>query len=140
MGGRVSEGRRFRGGILSLVQTINEYDRALEYDLMTRTGRTLSEYIDMGAAGMVALLSFINYLPMDSQLRQAMDPQDEVGEWSTTKKTNMILADLFDVFVSANTKKGHKAKQYPRPKQKRKIGSGAIPISEFWDWWNGGDD
>ena len=140
MGGRVSEGRRFRGGILSLVQTIHEYDRALEYDLMTRTGRTLSEYIDMGAAGMVALLSFINYLPMDSQLRQAMDPQDEVGEWSTTKKTNMILADLFDVFVSANTKKGHKAKQYPRPKQKRKIGSDAIPISEFWDWWNGGDD
>ena len=140
MGRRVSESRRFRGGILSLVQTIDEYDRPLEYDLMTRTGRTLSEYIDMGAAGMVALLSFINYLPMDSQLRQAMDPQDEVGEWSTTKKTNMILADLFDVFVSANTKKGHKAKQYPRPKQKRKIGSGAIPISEFWDWWNGGDD
>ena len=140
MGRRVSEGRRFRGGILSLVQTINDYDRALEYDLMTRTGRTLSEYINMGAAGMVALLSFINYLPMDSQLRQAMDPQDEVGEWSTVKKTNIILADIFDVFVSANTKKGHKAKQYPRPKQKKRIGSGAIPISEFWDWWNGGDD
>ena len=140
MGGRVSEGRRFRGGILSLVQTINEYDRPLEYDLMTRTGRTLTEYMHMGAAGKVALLSFINYLPMDSQLRQAMDPQDEVGEWSTTKKTNIILADIFDVFVSANTRKGHKAKQYPRPKQKRKIGSDAIPISEFWDWWNGGDD
>ena len=139
MGGRVGEGRRIRGGILSLVQTINDYDRALEYDLMTRTGRTLSEYIDMGAAGMVALLSFINYLPMDSRLRSAMDPQDEVGEWSTVKKTNIILADLFDVFVSANTKKGHKAKQYPRPKQKKRIGSGAIPISEFWDWWNGGD-
>jgi len=139
MGGRVSEGRRFRGGILSLVQTIDEYGRPLEYDLMTRTGRTLSEYIDMGAAGMVALLSFINYLPPDSQLRQAMDPQDEVGEWSTVKKTNIILADIFDVFVSANTKKGHKAKQYPRPKQKRKIGSDAIPISKFWDWWNGGD-
>ena len=139
MGRRVSEGRRFRGGILSLVQTINDYDRALEYDLMTRTGRTLSEYINMGAAGMVALLSFINYLPMDSQLRQTMDPQDEVGEWSTVKKTNIILADIFDVFVSANTKKGHKAKQYPRPKQKKRIGSGAIPISEFWDWWNGGE-
>ena len=133
MGRRVSEGRRFRGGILSLVQTINDYDRALEYDLMTRTGRTLSEYINMEAAGMVALLSFINYLPMDSRLRSAMDPQDEVGEWSTIKKTNIILADIFDVFVSANTKKGHKAKQYPRPKQKKRIGSGAIPISEFWD-------
>ena len=140
MGRRIHKGGCVHGGILSLVQIIRDHDRALEYDLMTRTGRTLSEYAEMGAAGKVALLSFINYLPPDSQLRQAMDPQDEVGEWSTVKKTNIILADIFDVFVSANTKKGHKAKQYPRPKQKRKIGSGAIPISEFWDWWNGGDD
>ena len=140
MGRRIHKGGCVHGGILSLVQIIRDHDRALEYDLMTRTGRTLSEYAEMGAAGKVALLSFINYLPPDSRLREAMDLQDEVGEWSTVKKTNMILADLFDVFVSANTKKGHKAKQYPRPKQKRKIGSGAIPISEFWDWWNGGDD
>lgn len=118
---------------------IKEHDRALEYDLMTRTGRTLTEYMDMGAAGLVALLSFINYLPIDSVLRKEMDPQDEVGEWSTTMKTNTILADLFDVFVSANTRKGRKAKPYPRPKRKRRIGKGAIPISEFWDWWNGGD-
>ena len=88
---------------------------------------------------MVALLSFINYLPIDSALRKEMDPQDEVGEWSTTMKTNTILADLFDVFVAANTRKGRKAKPYPRPKQKKRIGRGAIPISEFWDWWNGGD-
>ena len=52
----------------------------------------------------------------------------------------MILADLFDVFVQSKTKKGRKAKEYPRPKQKKRIGRGAIPISEFWDWWNGGDD
>ena len=127
------------GGILSLVQTIEDHDRALEYDLMTRTGRTLSEYMEMGAAGKVALLSFINYLPPDSELRKAMDPQNEFGEWHTTMKTNVILADLFDVFVKANTKKGRKAKTYPRPKKRRKIGSGAIPMSEFWDWWNGGE-
>lgn len=127
------------GGILSLVQIIKEHDRALEYDLMTRTGRTLSEYMEMGATGKVALLSFINYLPPDSELRKAMDPQNEFGEWHTTMKTNVILADLFDVFVKANTKKGRKAKTYPRPKQRRKIGSGAIPMSEFWDWWNGGE-
>ena len=128
-----------RGGILSLVQTIEDHDRALEYDLMTRTGRTLSEYMEMGAAGKVALLSFINYLPPDSELRKAMDPQNEFGEWNTTMKTNVILADLVDVFVKANTKKGRKAKTYPRPKKRRKIGSGAIPMSEFWDWWNGGE-
>ena len=139
MGDGVNVRRCVSGGTLSLVRIIEDHDRALEYDLMTRTGRTLAEYMDMGAAGIVALLSFINYLPPDSALSSAMDPQNEVGEWYTTMKTNAILADIFDVFVSANTKKGRKAKEYPRPKKKRKIGSGAIPISEFWDWWNGGD-
>ena len=105
---------------------------------MTRTGRTLAEYIDMGAAGMVALLSFINYLPPDSALRGEIDPDaKEFGGWYTTRQTNVILADLWDAFVAANTKKGRKAKEYPRPKQNKRIGSGAIPISEFWDWWNG---
>lgn len=138
MGRRVHECGGIRGGILSLVQIIKEHDRALEYDLMTRTGRTLSEYMDMGAAGIVALLSFINFLPPESALTSVTEPGDEFGEWNTIQKTNVILADLFDVFVKANTKKGRKAKEYPRPKKRRHIGSGAIPISEFWDWWNGG--
>lgn len=93
----------------------------------------------MGAAGLAALLSFINYLPPDSSLRAEMDPNGEIGEWYTTMKMNVILADIFDAFVAANTKKGRKAVEYPRPRQKKRIGSGAIPISEFWDWWNGGD-
>ena len=106
---------------------------------MTRTGRTLTEYMNMGAAGMVALISFITNLTPDSALNRAMNPKDEFGSWYTTAKTNAILADLFDVFVSANTKKGRKAKEYPRPRKKQGIGKGAIPISEFWDWWNGGE-
>ena len=95
---------------------------------------------------------------INNPVMQALKVNEEVGEIATeithdrlhgpdmidaigdSLVTIIILADIFDVFVSANTKKGHKAKQYPRPKQKRKIGSGAIPISEFWDWWNGGDD
>ena len=90
----------------------------------------------MGAAGMVALISFINFLPPDSALNQAMNPDDEFGEWYTTVKTNAILADLYDIFVAANTKKGRQVKPYPRPRKKQTIGKGAIPISEFWDWWN----
>ena len=92
--------------------------------------------MEMGAAGRVALLSFINHLPPDSALRAAMDPGSETSEWFTTLKTNKILADLFDVFVAANTRKGQKRTKYPRPKEKRRIGRGAIPISQFWDWWN----
>lgn len=109
----------------------------MEYDLMTRTGRTLQEYMDMGAAGMVALISFIQNLPPDSALNRSMNPDDEFGPWYTIMQTNRILADLFDAFVAANTRKGRKAKQYPRPTKKQKIGKGAIPIKDFWNWWNG---
>lgn len=124
------------GGIVSLARIIRDYGRALEYDLMTRTGRTLEEFMMMGAAGKVALISFINYLPIDSTLRQAQNPKDEFGEWHTTAKTNAILADLLDVTVAAHTKKGRKPKTYPRPQEHREIGKGAIPIKDFWDWWN----
>ena len=103
---------------------------------MTRTGRTLNEYMAMGAAGKVALLSFIKYLPPDSALSRELHPEDETWVWTTATKTNAILADIFDVFVMANTKKGKKPKPYPRPRKKEKIGRGAIPISQFWDWWN----
>ena len=108
---------------------------------MVRTGRTLSEYMDMGAGGKLALLSFIKYLTPDSALRRELDPKDAHGEWYTTVKTNAILADIFDVFVSANTKKGTKATKYPRPNDsnKKTVGKGAVPISEFWDWWKQGD-
>ena len=115
---------------------IEKHDRALEYDLMTRTGRTLSEYEEMGAAGTVALISFIRWLPPDSALYRDMNPNDELSPWYTTKQTNRILADLFDAFVAANTKKGHKPKTYPRPRKKETIGKGAIKIKDFWKWWN----
>lgn len=109
---------------------------------MTRTGRTLGEYLDMGAAGVVALISFINYLPPDAALRQSLNPADEYAEWYSTKKTNAILADIFDLYVHAHSKKGATVKPYPRPVGKKSVGKGAIPISEFWSWWNkeeGGD-
>ena len=106
---------------------------------MTRTGRTLTEYLNMGAAGKVALISFIKYLPPDSALNRDMNPKDEFGVWHETVKTNAILADIFDLLARVNSKKG-RAKPYPRPIKKQSVGKGAIPISEFWDWWNGKED
>lgn len=103
---------------------------------MTRTGRTLEEYMDMGAAGLVALVSFTQNLPIDSALLQAMNPKDEFGAWHKTVKTNSILADIFDLLMAVNTKNGRKPKTYPRPQEHRNIGRGAIPVSEFWEWWN----
>lgn len=103
---------------------------------MTRTGRTLDEYMNMGASGLVALISFIKYLPPDSALAHEWNPKDEFREWYGRFRTNAILADIFDAIVAANTPKGRKAKEYPRPKQKRGIGREAIPLKDFWSWWN----
>lgn len=103
---------------------------------MTRTGRTLGEIMSMGAAGTVALVSFLKYLPPDSALFREMNPDDEFWPWYTQVQTNKILADLFDVVVAANTKKGRRPKEYPRPKKKKSIGKGAIKIKDFWSWWN----
>ena len=117
---------------------IHEHGRALEYDLMTRTGRTLEEYMDMGAAGVVALVSFIENLPPDAALAKSINPKDEFGQWHTTAMTNVILADIYDAFAAVHTKRGRKPKPYPRPQEHRAVGKDPIPISEFWDWWNNG--
>lgn len=85
---------------------------------------------------MVALVSFVEHLPVDSELIKKMNPREETPLWYTTLKTNIILADIFDAFVASRTKKGKKPPVYPRPKQNTGIGKDAIPISEFWDWWN----
>lgn len=127
---------RYNGGIIGLVRILKEHDRALEYDLMTRTGRTLNEYLSMGASGKVALISFIQHLPPDSALNKSINPKDEFGAWYSTMKTNAILADMYDAFVAAHSKKGRQVKPYPRPVERRGLGRGAIPISEFWDWWH----
>lgn len=92
--------------------------------------------MNMGAAGKVALVSFLKYLPPDSALNRAMNPKDEFGVWYTAVQTNKILADLYDVVVAVNTKKGRKPKEYPRPKRKKNIGSGPIKVKDFWTWWN----
>lgn len=118
------------------MRIIENHGRALEYDLMTRTGRTLEEYMSMGAAGIVALISFIENLPIDSALTKSMNPKDEFGAWGSTAKTNAILADTYDLLQAHFTKKGRNIKPYPRPQAKKGIGRDAIPISEFWDWWN----
>lgn len=107
---------------------------------MTRTGRTLGEYMAMGAVGRAALVSFVKYLPRDSALRGETDPDDGMREWQTRAKTNAILADIYDAFAAVHARKGRKPKPYPRPggrARDRKVGGGAIPIRDFESWWGG---
>ena len=121
-----------------LARVMERHAQALEYDLMTRTGRTLGEYMEMGVPGKVALVSFVRYLPPDSATGREANPNDEARAWGTTFKTNAILADLYDVFCAANAKKGRRPKPYPRPNSERRtLGRGAIRIRDFEAWWNG---
>ena len=122
-----------------LALVVRDHCPALEYDLMTRTGRTLAEYMEMGADGRIALAAFIRYLPPDSALYRETHPKDETPQWMTTMKTNAILADFLDAYASANRKKGAKRFTYPRPNREGKsIGKGAIPVRDFESWWKSG--
>lgn len=89
------------------------------------------------------LVTFSRHLPDDSATHRALD--QDVAVWSSTVKTNMILADVFDavrLFNFTFAKKGSKEPDpYERPwdPRKQRIGSDPIPISQFDSWYYGGD-
>lgn len=114
---------------------------------MAMTGRTLGEYLDMGAAGRVALVHFVQCLGIDSALAREAGGI-EAAEWHTRMKTNILLADLWDAlqgltYNHAAVHSKHRPKRpkpYPRPwraKEEQRLGSDPIPVSKFWDWWDG---
>ena len=101
------------------------------------TGYTLNDV--GGRLPWSALSSFISNLQLDSALAR------EIGGyagWESTYKTNLILADIYDVLqaiaLSLGGKK-HKFKPYPRPidkeKKKKSIGKGALPTVDSLRNW-----
>lgn len=127
------------------MRIIQKHESALDYDLQTRTGRTLGEYLDLGPAGRVALVHYLRHASPDTALAQEAGGMD-AAEWSSVLKTNAILADLFDKlneyehnYIAANSRhKPKRPKPYPRPWVKgeaQKFGKDPVPIKEFWGWW-----
>lgn len=99
----------------------------------------------MGAAGIVALVHFVKHLGADSALAAAYGAVD-AHDWTTTLKTNVLLADVYDAltwfnytYVASGSKhKPKKPKPYPRPWVKgevQKFGREPIPIKDFDNWW-----
>ncbi len=94
---------------------------------------------------MGALYSFLKNRSYDSALWRST--HEDMAEWSTTLKTNMILADIFDVLsqINANVvalgsrKKASKQKPYTRPwvqdEKTKTIGKGALPPKELREWF-----
>ena len=97
--------------------------------------------------GWGAMADFARHLPADSATFRAMHPDAYV--FASDLKGNAILADLFDAvsafahnYAVRNGSKGGRPKPYPRPWNsggEKRIGSGAIPVSEIEKWYYGGD-
>ena len=70
----------------------------------------------------------------------------DLSTWSSTVKTNAILADIYDVLATINAnlmaigsgKAAKRPKPYPRPNQKndneQHFGKGALPPDELHRW------
>ena len=130
------------GGIIALSFILENEQDAFEFDVLRLTGRTLGEFFDMGAGGVVALAHILKFLDIDSKTmqRRGMDLEN----WGTPLHTEAMLADLFDAvsilnrnLVAAHSKHRPKnPKPYPRPWAKgHTIGKDPIPVKDFWSWW-----
>ena len=93
------------------------------------------------------LVNFSGHLPTDSATYRAVNPNE--NKFSTGLQRNAILADICDairvfafMFAKVHGGKGKKPKPYPRPwanDDAQKIGSSPIPISQFNEWYYGGE-
>lgn len=138
----------------ALAMTVAQHGRALEYDLMTRTRFTLSDL--GGGLPARALLAFVGNLPPDAALcRELRGDSDEDKRWQEPSTVPMLLAEIADTahMVSWEVAQAHSRRdlssRMPVPIERpgvraegesRRYGSGAIPVADFDDWWNGGTD
>ena len=137
------------GGIISLAKLVADHGRALNYDLMTRTGSSL--YSVPGEFDWADIRDFVSFLDAGSALASEISPEN--AGWQGTEKVPMLLAHIADLL--ANFSYGYsvthmkKTAQKPKPPQPiprpgvvdktnetKHFGSGAIPIEEFDEWWN----
>lgn len=123
---------------MSLVEFAYEHHKALDSDLMHKTGHELN---DVGRSlSWSALYSFIGTLGADSEVARDIAP--DLHEWTTRLKTNMLLADIFDMLAMINAnlvavgshKKTKQPKPYPRPSDKSKgntYGNTPVPVADL---------
>lgn len=123
---------------------MDEHGGALNYDLMTLAGTTLAAV--PATLGWADFRDFVSHLPPDSAFARESHP--EFSGWGTQLHAEAMTADLIDAVNGLHyalarvfSKKGSNAKKpkpYPRPwleKETKRIGSGAIPVADFDDWW-----
>ena len=151
MGQGIARGRCRRGKIASLARTVELYGEAIDYDLMARTRWTLRDWED-GRLDSRSLARFIKGLGYDSATYRARHPEDSKSiAWMDGTAACALIAELIDtVRASAATlaykgtgKRPPKLNPYPRPWRKKDesqhFGRDPIPVSDFNEWYYGGD-
>ena len=103
---------------------------------MTQTGFTLD---DVGRSlSWGALDAFLHTAKPDSAIVAETNP--EISEWSTIFKTNVILADIYDLLawfhatmmVKGTKKNPKKPKEYPRSWRKKKHSFKTVLKGKEW--------
>lgn len=131
--------------MISLAKQIEEHRGAIQHDLLVKTGHEID---DIGRTlSWDALGAFFAYIEPDSALMREIAP--DTYRWSSRLKTNMLLADLWDLLAQINAnlvaigskKPAKSVKPYPRPWKKnpedeRKIGSKGLPPDELHKWFD----
>lgn len=129
--------------MIGLAKAVMQYREAIDYDLLTKTGYELKDVGRTLSWG--AFDHFLRRSDPDSALMQELNPG--LAEWSSRLKTNVILADIYDILAMLNANvvahgSGRPArlpKPYPRSGRKddsdtKHIGSGALPPDELRAW------
>lgn len=129
-----------RGGILGLrARFLTDPKRrlALQYDLLAKH----YSLDDLGteAFSWYDLLAMVTHLQADSN--SALSEELNGPSWSVESQLLAVAADSLAVanWQRAGRRSAPKPKRIPRPWEKPKtqaLGSGAIPISSFNDWWD----
>lgn len=85
---------------------------------------------------------------MDGESATASDIDPETAIWAKRLKTNMILADIYDMLAiinanivgAASQQRARNPRPYPRPgnanKDTKRIGSEGLPPDELEAWMN----
>jgi hypothetical protein len=121
---------------VGLAEYVGAHKQAVERDLLTQTGYTLE---DVGRTlSWSALGSFLHEAKPDSAIVAETNP--EISEWSTIFKTNVILADIYDVLnwfrVCMMAKGGKQRPQKPNeyPRSWRKTNKAFKTVMKAKEW------
>lgn len=123
-------GRRRQGNvappILTLLDLFEEHRSAFAYDWRTRFGMALSDVGDGMDWGEAWDLTQILAGDPTSRVASAINGWPHPWTWDA-----MVLADLYDRFVEANSKR--KPKSYPRPwdEKPKKFGTASMTTSQM---------